>query len=82
MGTPSNHENQELANRLIDHAESIVNVAAHDLELDLRAAAAVLQEIENPLPLLPRLVADLTAIARTTTDAETRKQLARIIGEV
>jgi hypothetical protein len=82
MGTPTNHENLELANRLIDHAESIVNVAAHDLELDLRAAAAMLREIEQPVPLLPRLVADLTHATRTTTDPETRRQLARVVGEV
>ena len=81
MGTPTNHENQELANRLIEHADSIVNVAAHDLELDLRAAAAVICDIGNPPPLLPRLVADLTQILRQTTDPNTRRQLSAIVGE-
>lgn len=79
MGTSTNHDNAELANRLIHHAESIVSVAARDLELDLRAAA-VLRQTDNPPPQLPRLVAELTQIMRTTTDQNTHRQLGAIVG--
>lgn len=82
MGIPTNHENEELANRLVDHANSIVNVAAHELERDLRAAAAIIQQTESPPPLLPRLVADLTQALRQTSDPNTRRQLQAIVGEV
>jgi hypothetical protein len=44
-----------LAARLTDHADSIVKVAAHQLETDLREAAAVIREIEAPTPVMPKL---------------------------
>lgn len=49
--TLSRAERYALAERLSDHADSIVSVTAHDLEVDLRAAAkALLQEAEQDPP--------------------------------
>ncbi len=42
--TLSRGERQALAERLSDHADGIDNIAAHDLEVDLRAAAKALAE--------------------------------------
>jgi hypothetical protein len=39
MAAPENHENHELASRLVAAADGIVNQAAQGLERDLRTAA-------------------------------------------
>jgi len=55
--------NRRAATRLEDLADSIENPGAHEAEQDIRAAAARLREIDNPTPLIPRLVGELTKLA-------------------
>jgi hypothetical protein len=83
MVSAENHENQELASRLISAADGIVNSAAIGLERDLRAAAQIVSGIpsEPMTPLIPRLMSELARIANHTTDAETQRRLRRLIGE-
>ncbi len=50
MAGEQDHSRNALASRLIDHADGIDNIAAHDLEVDLRAAAKALQEAEQVPP--------------------------------
>jgi hypothetical protein len=81
MDSTENHENQELASRLAAAADGIVNKAAAGLERDLRAAAALIHEIDRPTPLIPKLVSDLAKIANTTSDVDTQRRLRRLLGE-
>ena len=71
-----------LAARLTDHADSIVKVAAHQLETDLREAAAVIREIEAPTPVIPKLVAELTRLAVVCRDLDTRNSLLTLLGRL
>jgi hypothetical protein len=75
--------NADLASRLIDHADSITNVAASGLERDLREASRRLQHLDgSELPvLIPGLVSELAQIANTTTDTVTRERLRKLLGE-
>jgi hypothetical protein len=81
MGNPRNHETQELASRLTAAADGIVNSAAVGLERDLREAASVIQEIDRPMALMPKVFSELAKIANTTTDVDTQRRLRRLIGE-
>ncbi len=82
MAASENHENQELASRLVAAADGIVNQAAQGLERDLRTAAARLVAAVPPTqPVLPALESELAKIANHTTDADTRLRLRRLIGE-
>jgi hypothetical protein len=82
MASTENHENQELASRLVAAADGIVNKAAAGLERDLRAAAELIHETDRPTPAIPRLVSELAKIANTTTDVDTQRKLRRLLGEV
>jgi hypothetical protein len=81
MAPIKDHTNAELARRLIDHADSIVNVAAHQLEMDLREAAAVIREIGTPTPTVVKLISELRKAALFSSDAETKTVLRNMLGE-
>jgi hypothetical protein len=71
-----------LADRLADHADGIVNVAAHDMEQDIRLAAGALRQVEDPPPLalLPALHQEIASAAAACSDAATVRRLRRLIG--
>jgi hypothetical protein len=79
MASGENHDNQELASRLVAAADGIVNHAASGLERDLRDAAEIVRENDRPMALIPRLVSDLAKIANSTTDVDTQRKLRRLI---
>ena len=81
MASIEDHENQQLASRLIAAANGIVNQAAVGLELDLRAAAGLIEEMERPTPLIPKLCSELAKIANACPDAATARRLRRLLGE-
>jgi hypothetical protein len=81
MVTAENHENQELASRLMAAADGIACTAATGLERDLRAAAKLIRSIGRPERQIPGLVSDLAKIANTTSDADTSRLLRRLLGE-
>jgi hypothetical protein len=71
-----------LADRLADHADGIVNVAAHEMEQDIRLAAGVLRQAKDPPPLalLPALQQEIENAAASCSDAVTAHRLRRLIG--
>jgi acetamidase/formamidase len=71
-----------LADRLADHADGIVNVAAHEMEQDIRLAAGVLRQLKLPPPLalLPALHLEIERTAGSCCDAATARRLRRLIG--
>jgi hypothetical protein len=71
-----------LADRLADHADGIVNVAAHEMEQDIRLAAGVLRQVKDPPPmgLLPALQQEIESAAASCSDAVTTRRLRRLIG--
>jgi hypothetical protein len=71
-----------LADRLADHADGIVNVAAHEMEQDIRLAAGALRQVQDPPPLalLPALQQEIEGAAATCTDAVTTRRLRKLIG--
>jgi hypothetical protein len=71
----------DLAARLEDHADAIENPSAHQLEADLRDAAAALREVDNPTPVIPKLIAELKKAALFSSDPATRQQLRALLGE-
>jgi hypothetical protein len=81
MALTQSTEYEQLASRLIAAADGIVNSAAAGLERDLRAAAEMIGEIDQPMPLLPKFVSELAKIANTTTDTDTQRRIRRLIGE-
>jgi hypothetical protein len=81
MAVSEDHENQELASRLVAAADGIVNKAAAGLERDLRSAAELIHEIDKPTPAVPKLVSELAKIANMTTDVDTQRRLRRLLGE-
>jgi hypothetical protein len=81
MAERTDHETTELARRLTSAADGIVNSAATSLERDLRSAAALIEEIEKPLPLIPKLMSELSKIANACPDATTARRLRRLLGE-
>jgi hypothetical protein len=72
----------DLADRLADHADGIVNVAAHQMELDIRLAADVLRKATHPVPsaLLPALHLEIERAATSCSDGVTALRLRRLIG--
>ena len=71
-------EREALASRLIDHADGITNAAAHEMEMDIRAAAAALQQDGKsvvPRALISSLRAELISIASATSDASAAERL-------
>jgi hypothetical protein len=81
MASEQDHETTELAKRLTSAADGITNHAAAGLETDLRSAAALLEEIKKPLPLIPKLCSELSKIANACPDAATARRLRRLLGE-
>jgi hypothetical protein len=81
MASSREHTNETLANRLADYADAVENPAAHELEMDLRAAAAALRELENPTPLIPKLTAELKRLATFSIDPEARAALRALLRE-
>jgi hypothetical protein len=71
-----------LADRLADHADGIVNVAAHEMEQDIRLAAGVLRQVKEPPPLalLPALHQAIECAAAQCSDAATAHRLRKLIG--
>jgi hypothetical protein len=87
--TLTRDELNALSGRLSDHADGIVNVAAHEMEQDIRLAASALRQVEAAphaasLPALlrhiDRIDSTIDRIAATCPDAVTSKQLRRLIG--
>ena len=87
--TLTRDELNALSDRLSDHADGIVNVAAHEMEQDIRVAASALRQIEAapPTASLPALLqhidridSTIDRIAATCPDAATSKQLRQLIG--
>jgi hypothetical protein len=78
----SGDELNALADRLADHADGIVNVAAHEMEQDIRLAAGVLRQVNDPpaLALLPALHHEIASAAASCSDAATARRLRRLIG--
>jgi len=81
MAPLQDHSLSELANRLVDYADAIENPGAHEAQQDIRRAADILREVENPTPLIPRLIAELKKVATFSADLETRKTLRGLLGE-
>jgi hypothetical protein len=81
MATRENHENHQLASRLVAAADGIATTTATGLERDLRAAAKVIRGIGRPARRIPGLVSDLAKIANTTADVDTERRLRRLLGE-
>jgi hypothetical protein len=71
-----------LADRLTDHADGIVNIAAHEMERDIRLAAGALRQVEQPPPLalLPALHQEIERAAASSSDAGTARRLRQLIG--
>jgi hypothetical protein len=71
-----------LADRLADHADGIVNVAAHEMEQDIRLAAGALRQVKDPPPLalLPALHQEIESAAASCSDAVTVRRLRKMIG--
>ncbi len=71
-----------LADRLADHADGIVNAAAHEMEQDIRIAAGVLRQVKDPPPLalLPALHQEIESAAASCSDAATARRLRKLIG--
>jgi hypothetical protein len=76
MAADSNTTNADLAFRLIDHADAIDNVACHQLEADIRAAAERLwlADTETP-PAVVQLITELRKAAAETHDGTTAEAL-------
>ncbi len=81
--TMTREERQALADRLSNHADGIVNVAAHEMETDMRRAAAALMAIDEPRlrATLPALRFELDRIASSCQDAATAAQIRFVMGE-
>jgi hypothetical protein len=71
-----------LADRLANHADGIVNVAAHEMEVDIRLAARVLRQVDRPPPraLLPALTFEIESAAASCVDAATARRLRQLTG--
>jgi hypothetical protein len=82
MAPSLDQTNQELAKRLIDHADSITNAAAQEMEEDIRLAAQRLRHADDQTPLVPRLVGELRRIAFNALDLDTKKSLQALLGEM
>jgi hypothetical protein len=71
-----------LADRLTNHADGIVNVAAHQMELDIRLAASTLRQVKPLMPgaLVPALQLEIERAAASCSDAVTARRLRKLIG--
>jgi hypothetical protein len=82
MAPSVDHGLHALAKRLEDGADAIENPGVHEFEHDVRRAAKLLREVEDPTPLVPKLVAELRKIATFSADIETRQTLRALLGEM
>jgi hypothetical protein len=75
--------NTALAARLVDHADSITNHAAHELEQDMRLAAKRLAEAGDcgPTPLVVALITELRQISHESRDLSVAAKLDALMGE-
>jgi hypothetical protein len=87
--TLTRDELNALSGRLSDHADGIVNAAAHEMVQDMRLAASALRRVEAapptaPLPALLQHISHIDGtidrIAAACPDAVTSKQLRQLIG--
>jgi hypothetical protein len=80
--TLSGDELNALADRLANHADGIVNVAAHYMEQDIRLAASVLRQVKPLAPpaLLQALQLEIEGAAASCSDAATARRLRKLIG--
>jgi hypothetical protein len=70
-----------LAGRLTDHADSIENAAAHELEMDLRLAARAVSQVEGiARRLSPALRIELERIATLCNDTMATHELHKLLG--
>jgi hypothetical protein len=83
MAEQENHTNAELASRLEDHANDLIEGGkdAHDVEPIVRLAAARLRHAHD-LPLIPRLVGELRRITFNALDLDTKRSLQALLGEL
>jgi hypothetical protein len=81
MAPSVEHGLGELAKRLEHWADAIENPGAHEAEQDIRRAAKLLREVEDPTPLVQKLVAELRKVATFSADFETRQTLRALLGE-
>jgi hypothetical protein len=81
MAQPLDQTNQGLATRLDDWADAIENPGAHEMEMDIRAAAKRLRDVDDPTPLIPRLITELRKAATFSSDLETRTALRALLGD-
>jgi hypothetical protein len=65
MATAKDHTNAELANRLEKYADGLIESGRdrHEAEPIVRLAAARLRRTDDQVPLIPRLVAELSRFA-------------------
>lgn len=73
--------NTQLADTLTNFADNILNPGAHDAEQAIRLAALRLRQTDDPLPVIPSLVAEIRQLAIATSDPETRAGLRNMIGD-
>jgi hypothetical protein len=72
--------NADLAEMLIDGADSIENVVAHEFEGVIRLATERLRHTDDVTPLLPSLVAELRNLARDSQDSRTSSAIFWLLG--
>jgi hypothetical protein len=82
MAPSVEHGLGELAKRLEDWADANDDPAAHEAEQDIRRAAKLLREVEDPTPLVAKLVAELRKLATFSADLDTRRTLRALLGEM
>jgi hypothetical protein len=75
--------NAALADMLVDDADSIINVAAHDMEGRIRLAAERLRTAGDcePTPAVVHLITELRKAAAETSDSGTADTLRGLLGE-
>jgi hypothetical protein len=71
-----------IADRLISHADNILSPAMHQLETDLRLAAAMLKELDAPMAPVEHLVDELRRMTVAAPDAATRGALRVLLGNL
>ncbi len=74
--------NADLAQRLVDFADAIESPAAHEAEAAIREAAARLRQIDDPQPLIPRLIGELRHVALFSADLDARRKLKGLLGDL
>jgi hypothetical protein len=84
MAESKDHTNAELASRLEDHANDLIDGGkdAHEIEPIVRLAAARLRHADDQMPLIPRFVGELRRIAFNALDLDTKRSLQALLGEL